>query len=452
MWAKLEVLPSDQEMLWLPGGYRDSMGDAPTIRFGREEIPVAVGYDDDIRLDDTTTFEKPGVLRMTSALRERLRMPEPLVYQVMRSGGALAAGPVIGLLLGVHTGRYDPRHMQKYSDRLGVYPQVGGLIYAFSPKSVNWENHTAYGLYYNIGTALWEYGCFPLPEVIYRRDFHSDPAVVGRLAEYTGGRLFNSYRFTKYELFNAIRADSRLRMFLPATELSRDFGQMREFMEWYPRVILKPVDLSRGRGICVIEHVGRGYRVSDYRCRFPMVKTFRNDAALKQFFEENPSFFHKYLIQQYLRLAKIGNSCFDIRVVMQKDRRRQWGCSGIECRVSGEGSHLTNISRGGNALTLEDALEQSFGKNYGELPENIHSFCRRFCDYMDTQGGHFAEFGMDIAVDVNKNLWLIEANVFPSFKGIKRIDLKTYLAIRYTPLLYALSLSGFGEDQPEAGG
>ena len=452
MWAKLEVYPSDQEMLWLPGGCRDAMGDAPAIRFGREETPVAVEYDDDIRLDDTTAFENPGVLRMSSALHKRLHMPEPLVYRVRPEDGVLAVGPVIGLLLGVHTARYDPRHMQKYSDRLGIYPEVGGLIYAFSPKSVDWESHTAYGLYYNIETASWEYGCFPLPEVIYRRDFHSDPAMVERLADYTGGKLFNSYRFTKYELFNAIRADSGLRMFLPATELTTDFEQVRKFMAWYPRVILKPVDLSRGRGICVIEHVGWGYRVSDYRYRFPIVKTLRNNAALEQFFKENSDLFHKYLIQQYLRLAKIGNSCFDIRVVMQKDRQREWGCTGIECRVSGEGSHLTNISRGGNALTLEDALQLSFGKNYEELPNNILSFCRRFCEYMDTQGGHFAEFGMDVAVDVNKNLWLIEANVFPSFKGIKRIDPKTYLAIRYTPLLYALSLSGFGESAPEAGG
>ncbi|MDR3644638.1 MAG: YheC/YheD family protein, partial [Clostridia bacterium] len=62
-----------------------------------------------------------------------------------------------------------------------------------------------------------------------------------------------------------------------------------------------------------------------------------------------------------------------------------------------------------------------------------------------TTGEHFAEFGMDIAVDRQKKLWLIEANVFPSFKGFKKTDRETYLSIRYQPLLYALSLTEFGE-------
>jgi glutathione synthase/RimK-type ligase-like ATP-grasp enzyme len=64
---------------------------------------------------------------------------------------------------------------------------------------------------------------------------------------------------------------------------------------------------------------------------------------------------------------------------------------------------------------------------------------------MDTFGEHFAEFGIDIAIDIDKNLWLIEANVFPSFKGFKLLDRKIYNKIRYTPLLYALSLTQVGE-------
>jgi hypothetical protein len=63
-------------------------------------------------------------------------------------------------------------------------------------------------------------------------------------------------------------------------------------------------------------------------------------------------------------------------------------------------------------------------------------------------GHHFAEFGLDIAVDESKDIWLIEANVFPSFKGFKTTDRNTYLAIRYKPLLYALSLTEFGSDKP----
>ena len=167
--------------------------------------------------------------------------------------------------------------------------------------------------------------------------------------------------------------------------------------------------------------------------------------SFENFFSENQSFFNKYLIQKYLPLARIGNSIFDIRVVMQKQKNKVWGCTGIECRVSKENGYITNISRGGHALTLEESLYRSFKNDYELIPQQIDDFCQRFCLYMDTMGKNFAEYGIDIAVDIHKNLWLIEANVFPSFKGFKTLDRQTYLNIRYTPLLYALSLTQLGE-------
>jgi hypothetical protein len=304
-----------------------------------------------------------------------------------------------------------------------------------------------YGLYYNTVTSAWEYGSFPLPEVIYRRDFHSDAALIKKLIEYTGGRVFNSYRFTKYELYDIIGENENLRKYLPPTELIVNYEQIKKFIDTYPKVILKPIDLSRGRGICVIEKIDSVYKITDYRYKHPIVSALYDNESLENYFSLNQSFMSKYLIQKYLPLARVSNSLFDVRVVMQKQKDKSWVCSGIECRVSGGNSHLTNISRGGYALTLSEALYQAFSKDYDMLPKMIDDFCKEFCAFMDTQGEHFAEFGMDIAVDTSKNIWLIESNVFPSFKGFKKTDRQTYLNIRYTPLLYALSLTRFGEEQ-----
>jgi glutathione synthase/RimK-type ligase-like ATP-grasp enzyme len=302
----------------------------------------------------------------------------------------------------------------------------------------------AYGLFYNIVTSEWEYGCFPLPEVIYRRDFHSNPAYIKKLMEHTGGRLFNSYRFTKMDLYNYLITDNELKKYLPPTELSLNFEQVRKFIDRYPKVILKPIDLSRGRGICIIEKIDSVYKITDYRYKFPVTSVIYDNGSLEQFFNLNQGLFNKYLIQKYLNLARIGDSLFDIRVVMQKHKGKVWSCTGIEFRVSAN-SHLTNISRGGYALTLDEALRQSSIKDCKSFSLKINEFCQKFCLHMDQVGHHFAEFGMDIAVDVDQNIWLIEANVFPSFKGFKKTDRQTYLSIRYTPLLYALSLTQFGE-------
>jgi glutathione synthase/RimK-type ligase-like ATP-grasp enzyme len=376
-------------------------------------------------------------------LQDELCIMASPVYQMKISTGRLTFGPVIGLLLGNATYRYNPLHMSKYSDRFGIYSKFGGLIYAFPPKFINWKNHTTYGLYYNHITTAWEYGCFPLPEVIYRRDFHSDPEVIRKLVEYTGGRLFNSYRFTKYELFDFIKLHDGLQTHLPPTEYALEFNQVKKFIDRHHKVILKPIHLSRGRGICIIEKVASQYKVVDFRCKKPTIYKLYNDQYLKNFFAVYSDLFNKYLIQKYLCLAKIADSPFDIRVVMQKGSQKEWGCTGIECRVSNNG-YLTNISRGGYALPLDEALRQAFPADTTLLMRQIHELYQNICRYMDTSGEHFAEFGLDLAIDTDQRLWLIEANVFPSFKGFKKMDPDIYLDIRYTPMLYAASLTQFG--------
>lgn len=449
MWCQIEVTPSAELTVALPASLAQKCGQTAAVRFGARTAQARVETDALPGPVSQTHAKAAGVtaetVRLSSGLRDRLLIPETPVYRFTVAEGAVAFGPVIGLLLGIHTQRYNPRHMRKYSDRMGIYPKVGGLIYAFSPKSVDWEDDTAYGLCYNIRSGEWEYGCFPLPDVVYRRDFHCAQWMIDRLRERTGGRLFNSTRFTKFDLYRYIGGNEELRSFLPATEQTESFEQVMRFMKRFPKVILKPVDLSRGRGICVMEQIGDACRITDYRYRTPVVSVLYGEESLERYFAINRDFFSHYLIQQYLQLARIGDSLFDIRVVMQKGGDRIWRCSGIECRVSGEHSHLTNISRGGYALTLREALERSFHGDAGDIPQRIDEFCVKFCRHMDTLGEHFAEFGMDVAVDTDRRLWLIEANVFPSFKGFRTMDRETYLAIRYTPLLYALSLTQFEE-------
>lgn len=446
IWAKIDTAPPDTAVLRLPGELAAQARAVARVKCGGvETMATAESASPDGGGDGT--FERPLRLLLPGRLLKRLCLPTSPVYRVRVEGNALLIGPVTGLLLGGQTHRYTPEHMRKYSDRLGVYPQLGGLVCAFSPEAVDWQRGTACGLFFNVETGEWEYGCFPLPDVVYRRDFHVNPALVRKLSDRLGGRLFNSCRFTKFELYDFIGTDEKLAPFIPPTEQVFDSEQLMDFIARHPKSILKPVDLSRGRGIAVVEKEaeGGGYLVTDYRTREPVCLPMEDAGALATFFEENPAFFEKYIVQRCLPLANISGMRYDVRVVMQKHPDKSWGCSGIECRVSAPDCHLTNISRGGFALTLHEALRRSFASGWEGIPARIDALCRRFCARMEETGEHFAEFGMDIAVDTDKNLWLIEANVFPSFKGFRATDYPTYLSIRYAPLLYALSLTPFAD-------
>lgn len=442
MWAKVEIVHCDAKIVWLPP-LRNPCGETGTeVIFGGKSTRAEIGYQEDLRASGENNFETPAIIRLSDALQAELFIEANATYQLEWGSRGLRLGPVIGLLLGEDLERYTPQHMTKYSDRFGVYPRIGGLIYAFAPQGIRWNNRTVYGLYYNYGAGAWEYGQFPFPEAIYRRDFHTDPGILEGLVRATGGKLFNSYRFTKVELFEFMKRDPELAAHIPPTEPTRDFDQIKAFIDHYHKVILKPVHLSRGRGICVIEQRDCQYRVTDFRCKRPLVYELYNEQLFEYFFDVYRDLFDKYLIQQFLPLARIGEAPFDIRAVMQKRPDGDWGCTGGECRVSNNG-YLTNISRGGYALTVEEALSQAFPDAAQRLLHQIAALCQKVCRHLDTSGAHLAELGLDIAVDREAQLWLIEANVFPSFKGFKKIDPEIYLAIRHAPLLYASALTGW---------
>lgn len=413
-------------------------------KFGKKLVYVIVESLNEIEDIKGNYFEQPLKIKISSRLNEELLIPDSLIYQLKCNKNSLTIGPTIGLLMGNHNHLYSPQHMKKYSDRFGIYNKIGGLIYAFSPKSIDWDNKVVYGLYYNISKSEWEYGKFPLPEVVYRRNFHTDSKTIKRLINEEKVEIFNSYRYSKYELYKYLYQNKEIRNYMPYTEMCQNYNQIKKFIDENQKVVLKPNDLSRGRGICVIKKINTQYKIIDYRAKTASEVILKDNEDLENFFNNNKDFLRNYIIQKYINLAKIDKAVFDIRIVMQKIKKDLWQCTGSECRVAVKNSFITNISRGSEPMGIYQALHKAFPHSkYKTLNQQISDFCCDFCKNMDNMGEHFAEFGIDVAFDVKGKLWFIEANVFPSFKGIKKLDNLAYLSIRYTPLIYAVSLTEF---------
>lgn len=443
MWIKIVFVDADEKSLILPVELKKMIGTSAKFIFGGRIVMVNVLSSTKLLYKDSSSFDDPITVYLSKDLKSRLLIPDSQIYKVKIDKNTFFLGPVIGFLMGIHNQDYSPNHMKKYSDRFGIYKKVGGLIYAFSPNSVVWDENKVFGLYFNIKTGKWEYGTFPLPSVIYRRDFHQSEDLINRLKAATDGRLFNSYRFSKWELFKIIGKNSDLAPKLPETEKIVSFVKLKDFVDRHLKVILKPNNLSRGRGICILEKKNEDYIINDYRGKHSFDVVLKGESELLQFYTENIDIHEDYLIQKHINLAKIDGSTFDIRVVMQKICKDTWIHSGVECRVARPNSLITNVSRGGYALELEDALWGAFKDKsiIYPLTKQIYEFCQDICMHLDNIGEHFAEFGLDIGLDEDRGIWLIEANVFPSFKGFKKMDYDKYLKIRYTPLLYALSLT-----------
>ena len=455
LWIKFQEYQDEEMCLKLPK-LRSNLitNNQITIQFGIKEQTCKIDIIEwDIRLN-RNSFTNPAEVLISSSLLKKMHIPIDLIYQLKISKDKAIIGPSIGLLLGEKNQMYNPTYMEKFSDRFEEYEKFGGLVIAFSTRSIDWEEKIAYGMLYDPIQNKWRYDSAPIPSALYRRNFHQNLDRINQLIEMTNKNLFNSHYFKKSDLI-LLKDEKEIRNHVPATHLLKKMDDLFEFIQDKERIILKPVSLSRGRGIFTLEKNQKpveGYILYEHQNEFLIRHLLPDTNALGEMLKKLNLLNKQYLYQTYIPLLKINNRPLDVRVVMQKYDTNSWKCSGIECRVAGENEVLTNIARGGEAMTLEDVVIGSgIDQSYDKIYESIINLCQKFCDLIDRKDEHYAEFGLDIGLDQEGYPWIIEANIFPSFKGFKEMDYEMYLKIRYQPIFYAVHLQGFSVSESEVG-
>ncbi|MEH7500892.1 YheC/YheD family protein [Neobacillus drentensis] len=446
VWVKFKVFQENEMTMKLPDRIAERWREQPeVVKFGINEQPCNfVIYEDAIPLRHNS-YQNPADLFVSHTLVGHMHLPLDLVYQIQFSEGKAIIGPTIGLLLGEKNKVYNLQYMEKFNDRFGEYHRYGGVTIAFSARSVDWEKKIAYGMVFDPVKKNWRYYSTPIPSTIYRRNFHQKKENIKQLKKLTDNNLFNSYHFKKSDLY-LLKNNPEIKQHLPATFLLNNMDDLIDFLIENKKIILKPVSLSRGRGIFILElnNESEGFSLYDYRNMTKVQHILEDKKGLQALLKEFGIFHQEYLFQTYIPLLKVNNRSLDVRVVMQKYNKRKWQCTGIECRVAREHEDLTNIARGGEAMTLEAVIKNSTqGLTYSQVYRNILNLCQRFCRLMDQKNEHFAEFGIDIALDDEGFPWILEANIYPSFKGFKTLDYDTYLRIRNQPMFYAVQIQGF---------
>jgi len=391
----------------VPPRWAKQIGQEVSVEYGLRTVRAAV-----------RTAQGRGRVVVSRSLQDALLFAGSVPYQVRYAAGSLRIGPVVGLLLGEQRYLLRDEEMDEFRDALSGYASHGGLVIAFQLHGIDWERACVYGLSYQPATKRWKHGRYALPNVIYQRAFQLPAGPVQRLQTLTGGNVFNSHRYNKWAMHELLSTAPSLAHHLPDTRLLASERDVQDMLDAHRAVVIKPLGLSRGRGIWTIR--------AEERTEWHL--------QLRQQAKRGP-----LLVQRMLELAKIADRPWDIRVMMQKNNAKRWQCSGIECRVAGPRGWLTNIAQGGRALTLDNALRTTFGKtvDVAKWEQQVQELSLGICQQIEQQGGHFAEFGLDLAYDVHQQLWLLEVNVRPTCYGFRQLDEQLYLRICQTPLTYA---------------
>ncbi|WP_053598760.1 YheC/YheD family protein [Bacillus sp. FJAT-18017] len=139
----------------------------------------------------------------------------------------------------------------------------------------------------------------------------------------------------------------------------------------------------------------------------------------------------RYMIQQGIPLLKYEDRFFDIRVIVQLNKKtKKWEPAGIVARAGHPAKIVTNYSSSGIPMRYEQVMGSFLSDE--EIPvyrEKLEKLVVKMANRLSEKCTQLQILGFDIGYDENLKPWLIEVNLEPRFKSFKKTDMDTYKKI-----------------------
>ncbi|MCZ8516406.1 YheC/YheD family protein [Paenibacillus filicis] len=385
-----------------------------------------------------------SIIGLPKAFKHHFTMPA-LPYEIYLDGRNLHIGPVIALL--VSNGKLTSGILKEYRRYLMNYEKIKGLIYVCSLHGINPGNQTVNGYFFNPGSEgekQWEKGIFPYPGTVYRRIKVSKNSRYDHLITHIKRKIFNPYCVDKWELWNILSSDPLLKKHLPYTKKLNHLHDLNMMLDLYGSVYLKPAHGSMGKGISMVEKVSNGYLFKNRDKVKSLIKN-KNQASV---FLHRLKKRKRYLIQQPVTKT-YHNRNVDFRVILQKDGRMNWTCSGIIARFGRSGRFYTNDVK--SIGLAKDVLHNIFlldEEAAASKEKEIITICSKACQTIEKIYGPSGDVGIDVVIDPDLKVWILEINSNHQHKMASYLkeDPHMYTRVMTRPLEFAKALAGFSEE------
>lgn len=366
-------------------------------------------------------------LRMSQTLARRMGIyaGTPIRLRYQSGSRTLSMGPVIGVLVSRdHPGQPDKpfgditmfcREMTDACRSQGAY------VYFFTPGAINASLSTVDGWVYTKG---WHRLTLPAPDVVNnrltQRKLENLPIVqqfIKEIRRRYNAHVFNEKFLDKSEVFDALKKDSSLLKYLPESHSLHNVDQLKSMCSRYSSVFLKPVRGSLGKGIIRITRIGGDNWMASFATmggtkRQAFNRLTKLFAAISTKMRTN-----RYQIQQGLSLIEVGGRPVDFRALTQKNLAGKWTITSIVGRTAGNHHFVSNLARGGTLSTVKEAVAKSNlpVSHRGDASSRLQKAALDIAKGIDTHiPAHFAELGIDLALDTGGRVWLLEVNSKPS--------------------------------------
>lgn len=297
--------------------------------------------------------------------------------------------------------------------------KFGGLVYFFSPGELPAESGRLSGWFYDQG---WKKRSFPIPNVVYNRltkrrleNSNKVQQFIQEVKSTYQSHVFNEKFLNKTEVFQILKQVPEVQLYLPESYAYKS-STLQAMCAKYSTVYLKPVTGSLGKGIIRISKAPKGYL-----CHFNQSSGVRklSFASLKELTQTVGRSIKKsrYQIQQGIRLIQSNGNPIDFRVLVQKNSKGKWAITSTVGRIAGSHTFVSNLARGGTLTSVRTALARG-GLGTAQRTSVFLKLQKAALNLAvgldDKIPEHFAELGIDLAVDMSGRVWLLEINSKPS--------------------------------------
>jgi glutathione synthase/RimK-type ligase-like ATP-grasp enzyme len=227
----------------------------------------------------------------------------------------------------------------------------------------------------------------------------------------------------KLRVYRYLSAHPHLKSYQPYTA-QLDKNQLKQCLQKYGLVYVKPNKGSHGNGICQVKKVNNHnfiLRSAEDR------RTFRDVSSLYNYLASRSNAL--LAIQQGIPLERVEGKPYDIRSMVQRKPGGVWKSTGIFTKVGTKNKIVTNYSQGGRIVLLEKvfaSLGQS-AKQRKQRYRKLKEVSLAVAHALSSSQPGMHEMGIDFAFDRKGKLWILEVNTrHPQFHPLKELHPKMY--------------------------
>lgn len=220
------------------------------------------------------------------------------------------------------------------------------------------------------------------------------------------------YANTKLGKTRLLIQEETLRLLIPETRRASR-KNLHSMLKEYGMVYVKPNLGTGGYGVIKAERKERGdvhhyqYKNNLRKRRFDTYKAFYRSIR-KTISKKN------YVVQKGIRVLRCHKRPFDIRIMVQRNKRGKWEHTGTIGRMAHPKRIVTNYHNGGTPQPLGKLLRHHLEtKDIVRIQKNLSDLGVKVAKHMQTGFPRVKDIGVDVGLDKEYTPWIFEVNTRP---------------------------------------